>query len=395
MTVGVIGMLGCKNTSAVLSSNPQDTSGGDDGQGVDGGESVASPAASADAGSAAPPHNDETLLEAESMDAGLALHAKPPACVVQGQNAVLRPVHLLFLLDQSGSMGDGKNGIRSQKWDPVTAALKAFFTDGKSKGMTASLTLFPKDLNKSDKAASASYGLDCEAEAYSMPDVPFKALPDHTFATIIDAVTPPNEYGTPTQPALGGILEQALVVQHVDPLAKVAVVMVTDGEPASCDQGGNTLAGTVAIAESVAAQAPVYVVGVGESLTNLHQIAKGGGTGSAFIVSVDDPAETQRALLDTFAEILGKERPCNAPIPEKKGRIFEKEKIEVHIKTGAETKTVEYNADCQGGAGWHYDDVSAPKEIQLCETSCAALANAAAAQLEVEFACVPKLTILK
>src|SRR6187402_1379583 len=50
-------------------------------------------------------------------------------CAAANEQAELSPVYLVFLLDESGSMGDGTNGDRTKKWDPVVAALKAFFAD--------------------------------------------------------------------------------------------------------------------------------------------------------------------------------------------------------------------------------------------------------------------------
>src|SRR5262249_57473968 len=47
------------------------------------------------------------------------------ACAATSAEAQLAPVYLVFLLDESGSMGDGKNGDRKVKWDPVTSALES------------------------------------------------------------------------------------------------------------------------------------------------------------------------------------------------------------------------------------------------------------------------------
>ncbi|HYQ17792.1 MAG TPA: VWA domain-containing protein, partial [Polyangiaceae bacterium] len=56
------------------------------------------------------------------------------SCASATQETELSPVYLVFLLDESGSMGDGEHGQRAEKWDPVTSALKSFFSDAKSTG---------------------------------------------------------------------------------------------------------------------------------------------------------------------------------------------------------------------------------------------------------------------
>jgi len=69
-------------------------------------------------------------------------------CAATTSKAELSPVYLLFLLDESGSMGDDESMNREERWDPVTTALKAFFADAASSGLLASLSLFPNDKNK-------------------------------------------------------------------------------------------------------------------------------------------------------------------------------------------------------------------------------------------------------
>src|SRR5690606_36826915 len=126
-----------------------------------------------------------------------------------------------------------------------------------SDGMRDALTLFPPDLNTGDGAANRSYGIECGPEPYESPQVPLTPLPEsEVFATIIDGVAPPNEWGTPTQPALAGIVTQAERLLVDEPGAEVVIVMVTDREPAQCDASENSVAGTVAISEDAADRVP-------------------------------------------------------------------------------------------------------------------------------------------
>ena len=61
-------------------------------------------------------------------------------------------------------------------------------------------------------------------------------------AAAIAKLDPPNEYGTPTFPALSGTIEYAESLLKEDATRKVAIVMVTDGDPYSCQ--GNTISNT-------------------------------------------------------------------------------------------------------------------------------------------------------
>ena len=66
------------------------------------------------------------------------------ACVTSAVNAALANANLIVLFDKSGSMGDRAEGFDpSVKWTPVTTAMKAFFSDPKSLGISASLEFFP------------------------------------------------------------------------------------------------------------------------------------------------------------------------------------------------------------------------------------------------------------
>jgi hypothetical protein len=343
-----------------------------------------------------PPQSGPQLEPGELGDAGSPSFEQ---CVVYKQQAHLAPVFLLFLLDQSGTMGDGHYGDPTLKWDPVASALKAFFADSRSAGLNASLTLFPPDLNQSTAAASSAHSGPelCDPQSYETPTVPVTSLPEpEAFAAAIDAVAPPNEWGTPTELALRGALAQAkqLLADVAD--AKIAIILVTDGEPAQCS-GQNSLSGTVELSKSVAGRIATHVVGVGNTLGNLDQIAQAGGTERAFIVPVEDPSATQRTLLDTFATIMTNVVPCEAEIPRPPpGKTFEKEKVAVEYSLdGMTTRAAAYNADCAGGEGWHYDTPGAPRSIELCESTCQRLQAQSAATLVITFACQVLLSITK
>ncbi len=314
-------------------------------------------------------------------------------CAAANEQAELSPVYLVFLLDQSGSMGDGQNGDRTKKWDPVTAALKAFFADPESAGITASLSTFPLNKNMSMKPANQNTPPDCSADAYVSPLVMPTALPnDSVFANAITSLEPPNEYGTPTFPGLSGTITYAESVLAEDASRKVAIVMVTDGEPFACGRQGNTIDNTAMAAAEVADHLPTYVIGVADADNNLdalNQIAVGGGTDEAFIVDVKQPEETRTALLDAINLIRGKSISCELDIPPPpSGKRLDPNRVDVQFTPDGGTSTaLKYGTDCTGDTGWHYDDATTPTKIQLCDSACSTVKADPKGKLDVVFQC--------
>jgi hypothetical protein len=316
------------------------------------------------------------------------------SCASATQEAELAPVYLVFLLDESGSMGDGQHGDRTKKWDPVTSALKAFFADPKSAGITASLSLFPLDKTPPGGPAVDTIPADCDAQLYATPEVEPTPLPDDkAFADAMTTVGPPNEFGTPTLPALTGTISYAESLLAEDASRRVAIVLVTDGDPVSCS--GNTIPATAAAAMAVADHLPTYVIGVGESLDSLDAIAKGGGTDEAFIVSLTDPEKTRTELLDAIELIRGQSVACELDIPAPPaGKKLDPDKVNVHYSGETQTDTsLKYGMECTGDTAWHYDDALHPTKILLCDDTCATVKADAKAKLGVEFACVDRVVV--
>ncbi len=306
----------------------------------------------------------------------------------------LEPVYLVFLLDQSGSMGDGSYGQPEEKWDPVTEALNAFFEDPESRGLYASLSLFPNDANQTNGIANSDFDIFCDADGYDDPVVAPTELPNDTdFSSAIAAVSPPNEYGTPTYPALAGTVDYAQSLY--DEGKKVAIVMVTDGEPTQCG-GDNTIGNTAAEAESVASAIPTYVIGVGDELSNLNDIAAAGGTGEAFLVDLDNPAQTREDLLAQVQLIRGAEVTCDLPIPDPPaGKTLDITKVNVEFTSGDDTVGLVYSADCTDDTGWRYDDLDDPTIIELCAETCEDVKAEEGGAVNVVFGCETSGTLIR
>jgi Mg-chelatase subunit ChlD len=275
------------------------------------------------------------------------------ACATQSAVAEARPVYLVFMFDKSGSMKD------QSKWPSAKAASRAFFESADSKGISASLSFFPDQQNYS-----------CSVSAYSTPSVSMATLPSTTFGDQLDTKSPAG--GTPTYQAMEGAISYAQQIasgQGAD--GKVAIVLVTDGLPdAQCNN--TSIPDVQSLAAGIAATIPTYVIGVGDALTNLDQIASGGGTKSALIVSTTNPSQIQADFTKAINQIKASALTCDYKIPAApSGQSFDRSKVNVqHTPTGGAADTLAYNQACMGGTGWKYDDATNPTRILLCDGSC-------------------------
>jgi len=306
-------------------------------------------------------------------DGGAPAPGLDGACASTVSQAKQVPVVLVFMFDRSGSMGDSIGGGQT-KWSALVPALEAFFADPKSAGISASLQFFMQPD-------------ECNVAAYFAPLVPVTALPNSTaFATAINAISPSGE--TPTQPALQGALQYAAQQVAQTPGAKVAVVLVTDGEPNGCGSSVPNVAGT---AQDAAPGIPTYVIGIGKAsdLKKLATIAEAGATGQPFFVSADagatggscgDAGCAAQQIEADFEAALGVIRgatiSCDLQLPTSPTNQkldFGKVNV-VYTGSGGQTTTLPYNRDCSGGgAGWNYDNPQAPTRIQVCPSSCATI----------------------
>ncbi len=312
-------------------------------------------------------------------------------CADGSSGGNLAPVYLVFLVDQSGSMGDNCTDENySTRWEPMVSALNTFFADEDSANLYASLTLFPTDEEPGTQCGNED-DLKCDSGSYDSPVVPPTELPNGTvFADALDRY--PNEYGTPTYPALTGSVAYAKSLK--DEGKKVAIVLVTDGEPAFCTD--NTI-------ENVAGEAaaglmdgiPTYVLGVGDSLDtpgateDLDSVADAGGTTKATIINGATPDETKQTLLDKINEIRGQQVSCEMAIPEPpEGQTLDPQKVNVEYTADGETRRLLMNEGCADGAlGWHYDDLQNPTKITLCPDTCDEVKAQPDAALNVVFGC--------
>lgn len=305
------------------------------------------------------------------------------ACATSSTSAEKLPLHLVLVLDQSGSMCetqpnnsfDRNCNDGNSKWQQVTKALNAFFSSPSSKGITASLIAFPA-------------GNYCDPGTYANPLVSSVELPDtgNKLSTRIGQLRPDG--ATPTRPALEGALRFAKGVNlTMAGRGKVAVVMATDGFPQDCSNNSISSASNVAGAEK--SSIPTYVIGVGTLLTDLNALAAAGGTDKAFIVSTQNQSTVGSAFADAMGKIRGASLSCEYGLPAApSGQTLDFKKVNVQVTaSGGTASTVPYSADCANAGGWRYDNAAAPTKIQLCTSSCDKVKADGTAKLDLVLGC--------
>ena len=367
----------------------RDAAGGGAGAG-----SVAGSSGSASAGFGNAPQGGSTsTARAGGPAAGSGGSGPGAVCASATTGVELQPVHLAIAFDVSGSMGKGDEPWHDKKlkWDPVVAATRAFLEDPASSGLAASLTFFPADGDDDER---------CVAEAYTTPDVELTALPSDAFGDAIAAIEPKSDDdwrgGTPTAWVMRGTREFIAAAREDEP-GRYAIVLVTDGYPQGCDDEDDTIEAVVAEAEGALADGvSTYVIGVAnppiddapDTVTNLEDIAKAGGTSPAFLIDTGNPSETSKRFEAAIDAIRGAAVACDLTIPPPPtGQTFDKEKVAVSYKSGSKpAQDVAYDADCIG-EGFHYDDPADPKTIVLCSATCGTVQADPQASLEVALTC--------
>jgi hypothetical protein len=297
------------------------------------------------------------------------------ACATSNAGATRPPAYLVFMYDRSASMNESV-GNGQTKWTACQTALEDFFSSPTSAGIHASLTFFGQNL----KADST----DCSTASYTTPQVAMTALPDATsFSAQINATKPSTD--TPTLAAMQGAIQYAQTIKPTDG-GKVAIVLVTDGDPNGCN--GNSVGAISSAAAAVAATIPTYVVGIGNSLTNLQQIAMGGGT-KAIAVSTSSPMQTTSDLENALGTIAASQLGCQYGLPAPPmGQTLDVNSVNVdYTPSGGAQTTLTYSADCSDPNGWHYDTLMNPTQIIMCPTICNTLTADKGGKVDIIFGC--------
>jgi hypothetical protein len=236
----------------------------------------------------------------------------------------------------------------------------------------------------------ANIGGSCNAPDYAQPSVPLM-VPSAPQQLVDDIRVRNFAGGTPTRPALEGTYEYLESWTALNPGRKVVLVLATDGEPAGCDN--NQVSDVAALAASALAgpsRLETFVVGVGDELADLNEIARAGGTTQAFLTNASgDLGAEFLAALDSIRTAAG---ACTLEIPQQtESGLVSPDLVNVrYTMSGSSQATVipmttsGSAVDCDAAGGWHYDNPAAPTRIQLCNTTCSETRDA---NVEVEFGC--------
>lgn len=243
---------------------------------------------------------------------------------------------------------------------------------------------------------------ECFLEDYDDARIPIATLPGAAGGLVsnIDAIpNPPNSALTPTSIAVQGGLAYAKAHKTANPDHAVVLVLATDGLPTRCSPYESTQIATLAAAGLP--DVKTFVVGVFSpneqaiAKANLDNIAKGGGTNTALIVSTSGnvTSDFQKAM----DQIRGAALPCDYKVPAPQTGTPDYGRVNVKFTKGDGTASVFPQAkggagSCDAGGGWYYDVDPAtgqtPTKITLCPASCDAVkASGSGSKVDVLLGC--------
>jgi len=324
------------------------------------------------------------------------------ACAYESNAGEPPPLDMYVMFDQSLSMACEAGGGQS-RWTATSTALKNFVNSPQAAGIGVGIQYFGM--------VQALDPNNCTSN-YAQPDVPIAVLPGNA-QRINNSLNSHNPISdTPTQPALQGAIEYARQwkQQHQD--HTVVVVLVTDGQPNTCNSTVQAVAQAAANGAGNVPQIPTFVIGVlngGITCTtgidtnppnqaDLDTVARAGGTKQALIV---DPGQGDPAkqFLDRMIEVRGKATPpCEVaiPLPPGGGQIdFNRVNVAVS-QGGGQPQQIYYVGDAghcdPNNGGWYYDTppppAGHPTRIILCPATCAAVKVIVGGQVDVQTGCV-------
>jgi hypothetical protein len=302
-------------------------------------------------------------------------------CASQAAKVQALGADLLFLLDTSYSMDF------NLKWDSVSKAMLSFVGDSRFDGVGVGLQYFPGRAT-------------CDVMDYANLAVPVQPLPGNSSALSTSIMAQRMSGGTPTVPAIQGVLQVATQNATANPNRKQVIVLATDGVPdnscpADADMGSlpNSIASVVQLVGAAAMQSPpvtTFVVGVGSQLTALDAIAQAGGTQQALLV--DTTTDVESAFANALDEIRKKALDCEFAIPPTDpGVVIDYTRVNVTF-TEQTTQAFVFVGDASGCAqapdtGWYYDNPTNPTKVVLCDQTCQRVRASADGEVDVVFGC--------
>jgi hypothetical protein len=329
------------------------------------------------------------------------------------------PSNVLFLFDRSGSMHLMIDDTTT-RWVAAKAGLFAFIdqlpTDTNAGIQTFPLGDDPIDCcvitwdNDIDCSYCASGELPgpatrCEDAEYSDPLVEVGKLDAARRKAIKDSISAFDQdfyWGTPLAPALAGAIGSQVAASAY---GVSSVVLITDGNPTSCDTAADPSANDIqrvadAAAVGMAAATPVrtFVIGVidgeggtlGASEANMSLIASAGGTpryagceanaDCAYPVNVGNFSADLTAALDSIAL---QAFSCTFDLPEVTGGTPDYNAVNITVTIDNQTTTLQ--KDTSHANGWDY--LPGKETVQVYGEACETLRSAPDAKVEVVVGC--------
>jgi hypothetical protein len=293
----------------------------------------------------------------------------PEACATVNVEAKLKPLDMYFMIDRSGSMS-------GSPWTQETNALKTFWGDTGSAGITAALRFFPYDDSCSPMDPS------CTGNLYVTPEVAWGVLPGNA-AALGQAMDATDTMGcTPTEEALKGALKGCKQRQIQQPNHVVVAVIVSDGQPTDCD---TSAAGLKSLAQTYFNGTPsirtfaLYVASVASTV--MTAIANGGGTSTAY-----DATNTQN-FINALKAIQGTAIPCDFDMPVPDAGVVDPAQVKLTYQ-GTPINKLDDETQCGANGGWYFDNNIDPKKITLCPATCTVLKADPSAKMDISLGCL-------
>ncbi len=320
--------------------------------------------------------------------------------------------NLLFLVDRSGSMHVRVGSSGSTRWTLTEAGLVELFGELPA-STVGGLELFPTGdkpitcckINAANNVECSCTTVPdptirCNANEYHKLPVPMAALDMaqiDKMTTVLHTVDKEFYWGTPLAPAVRGAVESLAMGKAA---GVSSVVLLTDGQPTSCDTKADPGANDIQRAVDAAATGEAngirtYVMGVydtanGADPTYLSKLAHAGGTDRysgcdkkqdcAYPVTVKNFTKDLSAALQAIAlEAM----TCSFDVPSVMGGKPDYDKVNITITSGGSTITVPH--DASHADGWDY--LPNNKQVQLYGSACAKLKGDAKAEVEVVVGC--------
>lgn len=224
----------------------------------------------------------------------------PPADACQSTDIAKEalPVDMYIMFDQSSSMSATvpNSNPPISWWTTAQQAVVSFVGNSQAAGIGVGLQFFPfkgyTDPSSQGGAPDPSSPTSsCNIANYQTPEVEVGLLPGNSGALIQSINSHAPTTFTPTSAALQGAIQHMQQWGPAHPGRQPVVVLVTDGYPTECaPQDPSLIADIAKQANQGTPRILTFVVGfeTGGGLDNLNQVAKAGGTGSAFLIKGGD-----------------------------------------------------------------------------------------------------------